>query len=134
MRLWESSHFGLTPPIYQMPLPRAWYYFAGESTVFSVNIDETRTMRDLKQAIKAATKPTLTGVDANVLTLYRVAIDDPVNRKVNEYIKELKRLSQNLKECTELDEMHQVSEVFGEIPPPGKSYFILVRTPEGRSI
>ena len=117
-----------------MPLPRAWCYFAGESTVFSVNIDEARTISDLKQAIKTATKPTLAGVDADVLTLYRVAIDDPVNRKVNEYIRDLKRLSQNLKECTELDEMHQVSEVFGETPPPGKSYFILVWTPEGGSI
>jgi hypothetical protein len=45
-------------------------------------------------------------------------------------INQLKRLSQNLNECTELNEQQQLSENFGE-NLQGKKYYTLVRFPEG---
>jgi len=48
-------------------------------------------------------------------------------------ISELNRLSQHLDECTELDERHKLSAVFGR-SPPGKEYYIIVQIPEGRSV
>ena len=115
-----------------MSLPdAAWCFLVGGDSTFSVNIDEirTRTVHHLKVAIKAKVGYSAPAYD---LTLYRVAIDE--SHDDQKRITELQQISQNLKECTELDEVQQLSKNFGEIPSQGKAYYILVRTPKSRSI
>ena len=119
-------------PLYRMPLPDvAWCFLVGSDSTFSVNIDDlrTRTVHHLKVAIKAKTG---FSAPAYALTLYRVAIDE--SHDDQKRISELKQISQNLKECTELDEMQELSKTFSEIPPQGKAYYILVPTPKSQSI
>ena len=115
-----------------MSLPdAAWCFLVGGDSPFSVNIDNirTRTVHHLKVAIKA--KAEFSALAYN-LTLYRVAINE--SHDDQKRISELKQISQNLKECAELDEMQQLSKTFGEIPSQGKVYYILVQTPESQSI
>ena len=123
-----------SPSLYQMPLPDdVWCFLIGGDSTFSVNIDEThtRTVDHLKKEIRKS--PELNARIANSLTLYRVAIDQSHDKKLR--MSELTRLSENLDEkCIELDEMQQVSTIFGESPPVGKIYVVLVQTTEGESI
>ena len=87
-------------------------------------------MDHLKKEIRKA--PELNARITNSLTLYRVAVDQSQDKKLR--MSELMRLSENLEECTELDEMQQVSTIFGESPPAGKIYVVLVQITEGESI
>ena len=87
-------------------------------------------MDHLKKEIRKA--PELNARAADSLTLYRIAIDQSHDKKLR--MSELTRLSENLEECTELDEWQQISTSFGERPPAGKIYVVLVQTPEGESI
>jgi hypothetical protein len=59
------------------------------------------------------------------LTLDRVAIDKFLHHETS--INELEQLSENLQECTRLDDMAELSVIFGEILPAGKIYIILPR-------
>ena len=116
-----------------MPLPDdVWCFLIGGDSTFSVNIDKTltRTVDHLKKEIRKAPELNARAVDS--LTLYRVAIDQSHDKKLR--MRELTRLSENLEECTELDEWQRVSTTFGESPPAGKIYVVLVQTPEGESI
>jgi hypothetical protein len=95
--------------------------------IFSVNIKETRTwwtVTHLKHAIKVKLPNSLANIAADAVTLYRVAVDEPHNNTTLN--NELIRLSQNLNECTELDEKQQLSVICAESPPPGKMYIMLV--------
>jgi len=104
----------------------------GDKTLFSVKVDETQTVDELKKAIKNENPHKFENVDAYELTLYRVEVDQPHEKqKRND---ELKRSFQNLDECTELDEEQQLSKYFGESPPVGKKYYILVVPPQRKSI
>jgi len=96
----------------------------------SVTIDETRTwwtVTHLKHAIKVKLPNALATVAADTLTLYRVAINESYDHATR--MNELTRLCHNLRECRELDEKQQLSIFFGESPPPGKWYIILVILP-----
>ena len=85
-------------------------------------------MEHLKKAIPTDLKD----VDARRLKLYRFEIDASYNKKKR--INELKQLSQQLNECTELDEVQPLSECLGGSPPPEKKYYIIMQIPEGASI
>lgn len=106
-----------------------WCFVIGGNKTFSVRIDPTESVDDLKNQIKSTRSHQLNHVDAGDLILYRAKINNPI--KKDERIKELGRLSQNLDECLVLDDEEQeVSEIFGDNPPGGK-YYTLVWVPEG---
>jgi hypothetical protein len=62
----------------------------------------------------------LAPLDTHAFTLYRVAVNESHNKKKR--INELERFSQNLKECTELDEHQQLSGILGKSLPTGNIY------------
>jgi len=108
-------------------------FIPGDRSTFSVSINETESVDNLRDKIKAKKSNELKHVDAAKLTLYRVEVDKSCDKKTR--ISELERLSQTLNECLELeDEERQLSEAFGESPPQGKKYYILVQVPKGESI
>ncbi|KAF9202673.1 hypothetical protein BGZ59_002058, partial [Podila verticillata] len=92
----------------------------GESTPFPVEIESTKTIGDLKRAIKDDNSIAFADVDAKMLTLWHVSI--PVLPK-----KDLKEIS--LAE-EELDEKDDVSDVFKETPPKKTIHVIVQRPPQ----
>ena len=107
----------------------------GETTAFPVDIDETQTVGELKDAIKEKKQVALKAIDANKLTLYRAIVNESDYKQKQTRINELKRLSQNLNECTKLDNKEQqFSGFFGESPSQGKKCYTLVQIPIGQSI
>jgi Crinkler effector protein N-terminal domain len=110
-----------------------WCTVIGETTQFSVKIDKTGSVDELKDVIKKKKEPRLDAFVADSLKLYQVKVDGSLARQ--ERMSELARLSRNLHECTELvDEEQQLSEIFGEGSLQGKTYYTLVRLPTGQSI
>ena len=104
----------------------------GEETTFSVKINETQLVDELKDKVKEKRDIKFKDIDAVELTLYRAEVDQPYERQKR--IDELKRLFQNLDECTGLDEDQLLSKYFGESLPVGKKYYILVVPPQRKSI
>jgi hypothetical protein len=120
----------LLPALRQMS-NTVWCFLVGERTIFPVDIDQTKTVGHLKEAITQKKRQRLGDVDPDHLTLYRVVIDGSLDQ--GPLIDELNRLSQNLQECTRLKERSQLSEIVGKTPQ-GKEEYILVQPPEGESI
>jgi len=90
------------------------------------------TVGRLKREIKEATKPILDEVSVVHLRLHRVTIGTPLKEEA--YIKELNRLSENIKECVPFKPLEILSPEFYNNPPANKTYIILVRTSKGESI
>jgi len=108
-------------------------FVPGDHSTMLVNIDEQSWVAELKNKIKEMAPATLNGIDAHRLTLYRVEVDRTYD--MQQCIDEFKRLSGNLNECTKLNDVEkELSVFFGESPPEGKKYYILVQLPEGKSI
>ncbi|KAI8594854.1 hypothetical protein EDD21DRAFT_65187, partial [Dissophora ornata] len=94
----------------------------GESTSFPVEIDSTKTIGDLKDAIKAKKAPRLDDVAADELILWRVSI--PLVPK-----KDRKNISlSDVLSKEELDETDDLSHVF-KVMPPKKTIHIIVQRP-----
>ncbi|KAF9315303.1 hypothetical protein BG003_003172 [Podila horticola] len=89
----------------------------GESTPFPVEIESTKTIGELKKAIKAEKVNDFSDVDADKLTLWKVSIS--VLPK-----KERKEIS--LADIPSKEETDDVSDVFKE-QPPKKTIHIIVR-------
>ena len=102
-----------------------------ESNAFPVDYDRDQMVADLKDKIKEKMHPKLKDYMANSLVLYRVAIDEALDHKRR--IEELERLYKD-KEWMRLDEWGGLSNIFGENPPEGRIYCIIVYIPEGESI
>jgi len=100
----------------------------GESTSFSVHVDPSETVDDLKVAIKDKNPETFNGVDAKDLTLWRVSIpvDDDDNDDIPiplDSVPEKKRL----KATTRL------SKVFDTELPEDTIHIIVQRPPRGNA-
>lgn len=109
-------------------------FIPGDKNFLSIKIDKIEIVDRLKDAIKHKKEPELDAFAADALTLYRGAIDRSYHDK-KARMNELRRLSEHLNECTELDDpLQELSEIFSESLPTGKIYVILVRIPEGESI
>ncbi|KAF9275585.1 hypothetical protein BGZ74_003968, partial [Mortierella antarctica] len=96
----------------------------GESTPFPVEIESTKTIGDLKDAIKAKKTNEFSDIDADMLTLWKVSI--PVVPKKDR--KEISLADVPSKE--ELDETDDVSDVFKETPPKKTIHIIVQRPPQ----
>jgi len=107
-------------------------FVPGNLSIFAVDIDEQRWVADLKEGIRNKKPNKFNNVDADELTLYRVEVDTPCDEQKR--IDELEQLSRNLNGRTKLDSEQVLSGLFGESPPQGKKYYVLVQVPEGKSI
>jgi Crinkler effector protein N-terminal domain len=122
----------LNPALHRCHEPRVHLLVIGETTQFPVKIDKTESVDELKKAIKKEKEHRLDAFAAYSLKLYQVQLDKSLNK--HERTSELARLSQNLNNCTELDEEDQLSKIFGEGAPDGKKYYTIVQLPTGQSI
>ncbi|KAG0313251.1 hypothetical protein BGZ99_009011, partial [Dissophora globulifera] len=94
----------------------------GETTPFSIDIDPTKTVDHLKDAIKIKKTPRFDDVAAYELTLWRVSIPLlPLKERKPIILTEVKS-------TTELDPTDDVSDEFKETPPK-KTVHIIVQRP-----
>jgi hypothetical protein len=110
-----------------------WCFLVGDRTSFSVDIDQTKTVDHLKEAITQKKRQRLADVDPDHLTLYRVEIDNEISRNRTSRINALTLQSLSLNEDVALDEEGQLSDIFGKTPE-GKKEYILVKLSQGESI
>src|ERR1700761_2594701 len=90
---------------------------------FSVTIQSSKTVDDLKDAIKEKKKPRLDHIAADELTLYKVSIPDGKNLEQS--------ARQAIREAPELDiSSRQLFKVFEE-PLPAETVSIVVTFPAG---
>ncbi|KAF9896380.1 hypothetical protein BX616_007570, partial [Lobosporangium transversale] len=92
----------------------------GESTVFSVKILPTKTVDELKKAIKKEIENDLQGIDADELNLYHVSVLDEgttVNIADVESKEPLTRATS------------EISKIFGTAPLPKRTIHIVVQRP-----
>ena len=91
-----------------------------------VNLDETKTVVALKDAIKATNPNKLAHIGSHQLTLYRIDVD--VSDK-QEYIEAVKKIAQELHKHTELNALSKLSDVFENMVPLKRTVHILVKLP-----
>jgi len=131
LSLWNKESRNLASPP-QMAQYNLTCFLIGGDRTFQVEIDRAKFVGNLKSAIKEQKPVALKDVDADQLTLYKGNIKNSIATKRPERMKELGRLSQNLSECTLLDDLEVLSDIFGETPPTGQVCFILlVELPQG---
>jgi len=105
-----------------------WCILVGETTPFSVKIDQTASVYKLQDHIKKREELTL---DASELTLYKIDVDATDK---NTYIPIVQDISQDLSnintdKATELDVVQELSDVFGMTHPSKERIHILVVPP-----
>jgi len=96
---------------------------------FSVNIEKSRPVDQLKDMIKAKKPQTFVNVEADTLSLYQVTIYGSLTTE--QFIDQLNRLSQNLNESMRLWGGRELSSYFSESPAPPGKYYVIVQLPEG---
>jgi hypothetical protein len=103
----------------------------GEYTPFSVHIDQTRCVADLKKAIKEKCQVTFAAVDANNLKLYHVNFeyDDSDEEKCITQVNEVLQGLSNAKPLRALQKLSKIEKGF-----PQEIVHILVRLPPSESI
>jgi Crinkler effector protein N-terminal domain len=96
------------------------------TTLFPVTIDETRSVGELKEAIKKEKEPEFDAFDADALTLYRVKIDG-FNKQ--EFIKIVQHIPQDPN--AELNPISKLSQCFQDEDLAEPMIRILVQLPQG---
>ncbi|OAQ22282.1 hypothetical protein K457DRAFT_345649 [Linnemannia elongata AG-77] len=99
----------------------------GDSVPFSVDIDASKTVDHLKDAIKSKKTPRFDDVAADELTLWRVSI--PLVPKKDRKDISLGEVSSK----EELDETDDLSDVFQDKLPKKTIHIIVQRPPPGNS-
>ncbi|KAF9081546.1 hypothetical protein BGX27_004860 [Mortierella sp. AM989] len=98
----------------------------GDSTAFSVNIEASDTVGDLKDAIKKKQAPVLDDIRASDLALWHVAIPSAPKRQIT--LGSLTDEEKATKKPEELeDSTSEISEVFGSAPPKKTIHVIVQR-------
>ncbi|KAI8594762.1 hypothetical protein EDD21DRAFT_392969 [Dissophora ornata] len=97
----------------------------GETTPFSVDIDSSKTVDHLKEAIKAKKTNDFSDVDADKLTLWCVAIP------VVSVDKRRPIVLDEFDSAAELDPTDDLSDVFGKVPPKKTIHVIVQRFSSG---
>ena len=105
----------------------------GQKTTFSVKVDETQTVDELKKAIKNEKPHKFKDVDADELTLHQIKIFIPEDD--DEYDNMMNRISQPgyvFDSKRTLIPTSKISKYFGQ--GPAGDIHILVELPESKSI
>ena len=128
--------------------PKVWCAIIGKELVFSIQINKTQTVYDLKKRIKEKVPSTLASIDAASLKLYKVNIDiddgddgdevkfDRAIRAISQnptYTKEIQDLSTEPKQVL-TNPFRELSAIFQSSPPVDGWIHILVELPQGESI
>jgi hypothetical protein len=103
----------------------------GDNTLFSVNIDETRTVGELKRCIKEKAAHTLASFDAHTLRLYCIDVTGTDPKTLMEAVKQK---AQTVSSRDPLNPFHSLQVVYPPPGPPGMMIHILVQLPSGESI
>jgi len=106
----------------------------GEKIPFSVKINETQLVDELKKGIKKENENRFEGLDARDLMLYKVNVakSDKDYRGIREAIIQG---SFELKETDELEPTEAISDHFTDLDPPkSKAIHIVVVAPQSKSI
>ncbi|KAF9086833.1 hypothetical protein BGX27_003090 [Mortierella sp. AM989] len=112
-----------TPAKQKSVLLKIFCIVEGQNTSFSVEILSTKTVDDLKKAIKLAKAPELDGFAPDRLTLYKVSIPDEGKAVVESNIKSTKVLLNPLSK--------KISEFFGsELDDEVETIHIFVKPPQ----
>jgi len=111
-------------------MPDIWCIVVGETTPFSVTIDETRSVDALKGRIKKKKEPMLDAFAADQLTLYK--INEVKFERSSKHLEAVQEISQNLSKQTSLDPWIQLSTIEDGFPPG--TLHILVQPPASESI
>ena len=106
-------------------------FIPGDNNPFSVDIEKTWDVHHLKRLIKEEMSPALNHLPANSLKLYRVLIDFSSN--MEQRIKVLNDLYLD-KDRAELAAKEELSKYFGENPPEGLRYYVIVQIPKREPI
>jgi Crinkler effector protein N-terminal domain len=103
----------------------------GEKAPFSIKIDDTELVDDLKDAIKKKKEHTLGAFDADALNLYKINVnisnDDTYDKMIHD-------ISRSDYKKWKLNPSFKVSEYSGETGFPEKTIHILVDFPSGEPI
>ena len=103
----------------------------GHKALFSVKINKTQTVDELKDAIKAKKQDALASFDASSLMLYKVDIDISKKETLAEV---MLQISQSLiKVNEELNPFFTIREYY-KAAPRRKSIHILIQLPRGELI
>jgi len=112
---------------------KIWCIIIGETTPFSVKIDQTESVDDLKKSVKKEKVDILDAFAADQLTLYKIHVDT-IKTTYTTVVQDISQDLSNTQKVTQLDPMDELSEVFGTMGPPKEKIHILVERPAGESI
>ena len=105
----------------------------GDASIFSVDFNNTQTVEELQDAIKAKKKHALASYDASSLVLYKVNIDISNKEIYPGLMEQLRQSSINKGEM--LAPPYALSEYWGESDlPKKKTINVLVHVSRGESI
>jgi len=110
-----------------------WCFLPGCRSAFPVDIEETRTVAHLKDAIKAKLTNTLATVDSHALSLYHINVEESDDDE-RVAIEEVNRLAQDLSSLKRLHSVDSLEDVFESSAPPPETINILVLAPGGEPI
>ena len=104
-------------------------FIPANGSVFSVDVDKTKSVGWMKKIIKMERPQTLATIEAAALKLYRVVIPESLNNQQQESI--LTQLSKNLGALEELINTHLLSTIFDQKPPDGTMWVTIAVLPLG---
>jgi len=107
-----------------------WCLVLGEESIFSVKVDETQSVDDLKDKIKNENPCTLKDVSASELTLYKLASDVDENQSE---VEDIKHEQFDLKKKQPLHPMDELTGIFSDTVNI-KLIHVLVVRPRSKSI
>jgi Crinkler effector protein N-terminal domain len=100
-----------------------WVHGDDPGCIFPVEIASTKTVGNLKDAIKEKKQPALNHLPADTLILWKVSI--PSHQSIHE---NLDKLQASLNEAAQLSPTDELSEVFSE-PLTPKHIHVIVKSP-----
>ena len=107
-----------------------WCLVLGEESIFSVKVDETQSMDELKKAIRNEKPRTLKDVSAHELTLYKLASDVDENQSE---VEDIKHGLFDLKKKQPLHPMDELTSIFSDTANIELTHILVVR-PQSKSI
>jgi len=112
---------------------KIWCIIIGETTPFSVKVDQTESVHDLKKGVKTEKAPLLNAFAPDQLTLYKIHVDT-TKTTYTTVVQDISQDLSNTQKVKRLDPMDELSDVFGTMGPPKEKIHILVERPAGESI
>src|SRR5882757_6624518 len=110
------------------------YFIPGDKNTFTVDVEKTRNVHNLKEKIRATEFQTLSSFQASDLELYRInAFGNNVKERGKALEDEIRRIEDIQKTSSDsaLDPLMKLHKVFDGTTPPDNTIHILVVVPSG---